>query len=58
MSGLSSPTTETDLHNYARDHLSHLKCPQKIHFVPALPKTATGEVQKYVLRSKPAISTQ
>jgi acyl-coenzyme A synthetase/AMP-(fatty) acid ligase len=26
--------------------------------VPELPKTATGKVQKYVLRGKPAISKQ
>jgi acyl-CoA synthetase (AMP-forming)/AMP-acid ligase II len=52
-------TTETQLYNYARDHLAHFKCPQKIHFVPELPKTATGKVQKYVLRGKqPAISKQ
>ena len=49
---------ETELRNYARDHLAHFKCPQKIHFVPELPKTATGKVQKYVLRGKPAISKQ
>src|SRR5437588_9053636 len=35
-------TTETELRNYARDHLAHFKAPQKIHFVPELPKTATG----------------
>jgi len=50
MSGLSSPATETELRNYARDHLAHFKAPQKIHFVPELPKTATGRVQKYVPR--------
>jgi acyl-CoA synthetase (AMP-forming)/AMP-acid ligase II len=50
--------TETELRNYARDHLAQFKCPQKIHFVPELPKTATGKVQKYVLRGKPAISKQ
>jgi fatty-acyl-CoA synthase len=50
--------TETELCNYARDHLAHFKTPQKIHFVPELPKTATGKVQKYVLRGKPAISKQ
>jgi acyl-CoA synthetase (AMP-forming)/AMP-acid ligase II len=50
--------TETELRNYARDHLAHFKCPQKIHFVPELPKTATGKIQKYVLRGKPAISKQ
>jgi len=51
-------TTETELRNYARDHLAHFKCPQKIHFVTELPKTATGKVQKYVLRGKPAVSKQ
>jgi fatty-acyl-CoA synthase len=50
--------TETELRDYARDHLAHFKCPQRIHFVPELPKTATGKVQKYVLRGKPAISKQ
>ena len=51
--------TETELRNYTRDHLAHFKCPQKIHFVPELPKTATGKVQKCVLRGKqPAISKQ
>src|SRR5213596_723112 len=50
--------TETELRNYARDHLTHFKAPQKIHFIPELPKTATGKVQKYVLRGKPAISKQ
>jgi acyl-CoA synthetase (AMP-forming)/AMP-acid ligase II len=50
--------TETELRNYVRDHLARFKCPQKIHFVPDLPKTATGKVQKYVLRGKPAISKQ
>src|SRR6266705_1916169 len=50
--------TESELRNYARDHLAHFKAPQKIYFVPELPKTATGKVQKYVLRGRPAISKQ
>ena len=50
--------TETELRNYARDHLAHFKCPQRIQFVSELPKTATGKVQKYILRGKPAISKQ
>ena len=50
--------TETELRNYACEHLAHFKCPQKIRFVSELPKTATGKVQKYVLRGKPAISKQ
>ncbi|MGZ4975096.1 MAG: AMP-binding enzyme [Limisphaerales bacterium] len=39
-------------------HLAHFKCPQRIQFVSELPKTATGKVQKYVRRGKPAISKQ
>ena len=50
--------TETELRNHARDHLAHFKCPQRIQFVSERPKTATGKVQKYVLRGKPAISKQ
>jgi fatty-acyl-CoA synthase len=52
-------TTETELRNFARSHLAHFKAPQRILFVSELPKTATGKVQKYVLRGKqPAISRQ
>ncbi|PYL51158.1 MAG: hypothetical protein DMF33_11210 [Verrucomicrobia bacterium] len=54
----SATATETELRNYARDHLAHFKCPQRIQFVSELPKTATGKVQKYVLRRKLAISKQ
>jgi fatty-acyl-CoA synthase len=51
--------TETELRNYAREHLARFKCPQRIRFVSELPKTATGKVQKYILRGKqPAISKQ
>ena len=51
--------TDTELRNFARDHLAHFKAPKQIHFVPELPKTATGKVQKYILRGKkPAISKQ
>jgi len=37
-------TTETELRNYARDHLAHFKSAQRIQFVSELPKTATGKV--------------
>jgi fatty-acyl-CoA synthase len=42
--------TESDLKAFAREHLAHFKAPQWISFVAELPKTATGKVQKYVLR--------
>ena len=50
--------TETELRDYTRDHLAHFKAPQGIKFLSELPKTATGKVQKYLLRGKPAISKQ
>jgi fatty-acyl-CoA synthase len=51
--------TENELRNFARDHLAHFKAPKRVQFVSELPKTATGKVQKYVLRGKrPAISKQ
>ena len=50
--------TEAELRSYARDHLAHFKAPAGVTFLPELPKTATGKVQKYVLRGKPAISKQ
>jgi fatty-acyl-CoA synthase len=51
--------TEADLRTFARDHLAHFKVPQAFHFVSELPKTATGKIQKYVLRGgRSAISRQ
>ncbi len=42
--------SEDDLRQFAREHLAHFKVPSGFHFIEALPKTATGKVQKYVLR--------
>ena len=36
---------------WCRDHLAHFKCPQHVVFGP-LPKTATGKIQKFVLRER------
>jgi len=43
-------TSEDELRTFARDNLAHFKVPQRFHFVGELPKTATGKIQKYVLR--------
>ena len=43
-------TTEEVLKLYVRDNLAHFKTPQWVSFVDDLPKTATGKVQKFVLR--------
>ncbi len=43
-------TTEEELKLHVRDSLAHFKTPQWVSFVDDLPKTATGKVQKFVLR--------
>lgn len=42
--------TEAELRQFCRDHLAHFKVPSGFTFVAELPKTATGKIQKYVLR--------
>lgn len=42
--------TEAELIQFTRDHLAHFKAPRWVSFVTELPKTATGKIQKYVLR--------
>ena len=51
--------TADELRAHARDNLAHFKVPSAFHFVKELPKTATGKIQKYLLRQgKAAISAQ
>ena len=47
----ASAQTEAALIHYTREILAHYKCPRHIHFVNDLPKTATGKIQRYKLRS-------
>ncbi len=42
--------TEDALREFVRSRLAHFKAPRGFTFVPELPKTATGKIQKYVLR--------
>jgi fatty-acyl-CoA synthase len=42
--------TADELTAFVRDRLAHFKAPRGITFVTDLPKTATGKIQKYVLR--------
>lgn len=44
--------TEKELLEKVRQHLSPFKCPKRILFTDAMPKTATGKVQKGKLRSE------
>lgn len=48
-----------ELKQHVRDRLAHFKTPQQVTFVEELPKTATGKVQKFVLRQNaPGIAKQ
>ena len=52
-------TTEDELKLHVRENLAHFKTPQWVSFVDDLPKTATGKVQKFVLRGgRSAITRQ
>ena len=42
--------SEDEIKLHVRDNLAHFKTPSWVSFVEDLPKTATGKVQKYVLR--------
>jgi fatty-acyl-CoA synthase len=44
--------TEEEMKQFVRDRLAHFKMPQWVTFVSDLPKTATGKVQKYILRGR------
>ena len=51
--------TAEELRTFARDHMAHFKVPKSFTCVPELPKTATGKIQKYILRGgRAAISRQ
>jgi fatty-acyl-CoA synthase len=43
---------ESELIKFCRERLAHYKCPRSVEFVEALPRTATGKVQKAVLRDR------
>ncbi|HEY7000095.1 MAG TPA: long-chain-fatty-acid--CoA ligase [Candidatus Udaeobacter sp.] len=52
-------TDERELCDFARANLAHFKAPHSVSFIKELPKTATGKIQKYILRARrPAIAPQ
>jgi fatty-acyl-CoA synthase len=42
--------TQDEVRQFLRDRIAHFKVPHGVTFVDELPKTATGKIQKYVLR--------
>jgi len=47
-----SPTLEADLKAFVKDKIAPYKYPRWIEFVPELPKTATGKIQRFKLRAQ------
>ena len=45
-----SQASEQEIIDFARARLAHFKAPRGVSFVTELPKTATGKIQKFVLR--------
>jgi len=45
------PALTAKLQAHVKDRLAHYKCPRWVEFVPELPKTATGKVQRHRLRN-------
>jgi fatty-acyl-CoA synthase len=45
-----SSATQEELIAFTREHLAHFKAPHGVTFTDELPKTATGKIQKFVLR--------
>jgi fatty-acyl-CoA synthase len=50
--------TEEQLVTFLRDRIAHYKVPRGVTFVSELPKTATGKIQKFVLRGGAANLTR
>jgi fatty-acyl-CoA synthase len=56
---MDKTATAEELIEFARERLAHFKAPREVQFVDALPKTATGKIQKYLLRQgAPATARQ
>ena len=49
-----SPELAKELQQFVRTHLAAYKRPQWVEFLPELPKTATGKIQRYRLREMAA----
>jgi len=43
---------DSEIGSWLRTRLVGYKCPEAYHFLPELPKTATGKIQRYLLRAQ------
>ena len=53
-----SPELSTELQQFVRERLAEYKRPRWVEFLPELPKTATGKIQRFKLRAMAAQATQ
>jgi fatty-acyl-CoA synthase len=44
--------TEAEIRDFCREQIAHYKVPRYIRFVPDMPMTITGKVQKFVMREQ------
>jgi fatty-acyl-CoA synthase len=44
--------TEQELHEFCKEQISHQKIPRYFQFVESYPMTASGKVQKFILRER------
>jgi fatty-acyl-CoA synthase len=44
--------TEAEVIEFCRERMAHFKCPKAVSFIDTLPRTATGKIQKNLLRDK------
>lgn len=44
--------SESELIEFCRDNLAHYKAPKRVEFIESLPRTATGKIQKNLLRER------
>jgi fatty-acyl-CoA synthase len=42
--------TEDEILQFSREQMAHFKCPTSVEFVDSLPRTATGKLQKFLIR--------
>ncbi len=48
----AGPALEAELINYAREKISHIKCPRTVDFMEELPRHPTGKLYKRLLKDK------
>jgi benzoate-CoA ligase len=47
----ADPTLSAGIQEHVKQHLAHYKYPRWVEFIPELPKTATGKIQRFKLRA-------